>query len=64
MQTRPVLVIWGKQDPSVPFEASGPLLETLPRARLVTVEDSGHLPQWEQPAITHAALLEFLRTLK
>ena len=52
---RPVLVIWGKQDPSVPFESSGPLLETMPRARLVAVEDSGHLPQWEQPAITHTA---------
>jgi pimeloyl-ACP methyl ester carboxylesterase len=32
----------------------------MPRARLVAVEDSGHLPQWEQPAITHDAILEFL----
>jgi pimeloyl-ACP methyl ester carboxylesterase len=61
---RMVLVIWGKQDPSVPFESSGPLLETMPRARLVAVEDSGHLPQWEQPAITHNAILEFLREVK
>ena len=61
---RPVLVIWGKQDPSVPFESSGPLLETMPRARLVAVEDSGHLPQWEQPAITHTAMLEFLHDVK
>ena len=61
---RRVLVIWGKQDPSVPFEASGPLLDTMPRARLVAVEDSGHLPQWEQPAITQTAILEFLRELK
>ena len=37
-----------------------PLLEAMPRARLVTVEDSGHLPQWEQPAIVNAALVEFL----
>jgi pimeloyl-ACP methyl ester carboxylesterase len=57
---RTVLVIWGKQDPSVPFESSGTLLEAMPRARLVAVEDSGHLPQWEQPAITHDAILEFL----
>ena len=61
---RPVLVIWGKQDPSVPFEQSGPLLEAMPLARLVAVEDSGHLPQWEQPAITHTALLEFLHEVK
>jgi pimeloyl-ACP methyl ester carboxylesterase len=61
---RRVLVIWGKQDPSVPFEASGPLLDTMPRARLVAVEDSGHLPQWEQPAITQAAILTFLHEMK
>jgi pimeloyl-ACP methyl ester carboxylesterase len=61
---RRVLVIWGRQDPSVPFESSGPLLETMPRARLVAVEDSGHLPQWEQPAITEAAIVDFLHELK
>ena len=60
---RLILVIWGKQDTSVPFESSGPLLESMPRARLVAVEDSGHLPQWEQPAITHKAMVEFLREL-
>ena len=58
---RPVLVIWGKQDPQVPIETSAPLLEAMPRARLVAVEDAGHLPQWEQPAIVNAAIVEFLR---
>jgi pimeloyl-ACP methyl ester carboxylesterase len=58
---RPVLVIWGKEDPSVAFESSGPLLQAMPRARLVAVEDSGHLPQWEQPAITQRAIIDFLR---
>ena len=64
MHRRPVLVIWGKQDPSVPFESSGPLLEAMPRARLVEVEDSGHLPQWEQPAIAHNAIVDFLLEVK
>jgi len=48
----------------VPFESSGPLLEAMPRARLVAVEDSGHLPQWEQPAITNSAIVEFLHEVK
>jgi pimeloyl-ACP methyl ester carboxylesterase len=61
---RSVLAIWGKQDPSVRLEWSGPLLDAMPRARLVVVEDSGHLPQWEQPAITHTAMLEFLDEVK
>jgi pimeloyl-ACP methyl ester carboxylesterase len=61
---RPVLVIWGKEDLSVPFESSGPLLQAMPRARLAPIEESGHLPQWEQPELTHAAMTEFLRELK
>jgi pimeloyl-ACP methyl ester carboxylesterase len=59
--TRPVLVIWGNQDTQVPIESSASLLQAMPRARMVTVEDAGHLPQWEQPAIVHAAIIEFLQ---
>lgn len=59
---RPVLVVWGRQDRTVPFQFSDSLLAAMPRARLVAVDSAGHLPQWEQPAVTHAALLEFLRT--
>src|SRR5262245_8264778 len=58
---RPVLVIWGKQDSTVPFEESEWLLKSLPQGRLVAIEDSGHLPQWEQPDQTHQELLKFLR---
>jgi pimeloyl-ACP methyl ester carboxylesterase len=57
---RPVFVIWGKQDPSVSFEFSASLMEMMPRGRLLAVEDSGHLPQWEQPAIVHSGLIAFL----
>src|SRR5262245_54983236 len=58
---RPVLVVWGKQDTTVPFEESEWLLKSLPQGRLVAIEDSGHLPQWEQPDQTHQELLKFLR---
>jgi pimeloyl-ACP methyl ester carboxylesterase len=58
---RPVLVIWGKQDMQVPIEQSATLLEAMPRGRLVTIEDAGHLPQLEQPTIVNAAIVEFLR---
>jgi pimeloyl-ACP methyl ester carboxylesterase len=61
MHPRPVLVIWGKEDVQVPIEQSGALLQAMPRARLVAVEDAGHLPQWEQPGVVNAAILEFLR---
>jgi pimeloyl-ACP methyl ester carboxylesterase len=61
---RPVLVIWGKQDPTVPFEDSEWVMKALPQGRLVTVEGSGHLPQWEQPDVVHDELIRFLQGLK
>ena len=57
---RPVIVFWGKEDQAVPFEFSSTLLEAMPRARLVPVASSGHLPQWEQPDVVHPALIDFL----
>jgi pimeloyl-ACP methyl ester carboxylesterase len=61
---RPVLVIWGRQDPNVPFELSASLLGIMPSARLVAVDGAGHLPQWEQPATVHPALVAFLREVQ
>jgi pimeloyl-ACP methyl ester carboxylesterase len=58
---RPVLVIWGKQDNTVPFEDSEWFMKSLPRARLVAVEGAAHLPQWEQPEEVHRELIGFLR---
>jgi pimeloyl-ACP methyl ester carboxylesterase len=61
---RPVLVVWGKQDPNVPFEFSGALMQQMPYARLLAVEDAGHLPQWEQPDVVQPALVAFLREVE
>ena len=58
---RPVLVFWGANDRSVPFEFSSSLMQAMPRARLVAVKDAGHLPHWEQPDVVHPELLAFLR---
>lgn len=58
---RPVLIIWGRQDRTVSFDQSEPLLRAMPRARLVAVDDAGHLPHLEQPATVNSALVAFLR---
>lgn len=58
---RPVLVIWGKQDKTVPFDESEFVMKALPHGRLVAVEGSGHLPQWEQPDMVHPELIRFLQ---
>jgi pimeloyl-ACP methyl ester carboxylesterase len=57
---RPVLAIWGRQDQNVPFEFSLAFLEAIPHARLVPVDQAGHLPQWEQPKIVNDAIIAFL----
>jgi pimeloyl-ACP methyl ester carboxylesterase len=59
--SRPVLIIWGKQDNTVPFGESEWWMILMPNARLVPIEASGHLPQWEQPDIVHAELIRFLQ---
>jgi pimeloyl-ACP methyl ester carboxylesterase len=59
-----VLVVWGKQDPNVPFEFSTPLMQAMPHARLLAVEQSGHLPQWEQPEVVQPAVIAFLREVQ
>ncbi len=61
---RPVLVIWGKQDPNVPFDLSASLMAVIPNAQLVAVDQAGHLPQWEQPQIVQPAIISFLRQVQ
>jgi pimeloyl-ACP methyl ester carboxylesterase len=60
-QNRPVLIIWGKQDPTVPIGASKQLLAAFPKSEFVAVDSAGHLPNWEQPHVVDSALLAFLR---
>ncbi len=62
--TRPVLVVWGKQDPNVPFELSASLMAVMPYARLVAVDQAGHLPQWERPDVVQPAIVSFLHEVE
>jgi pimeloyl-ACP methyl ester carboxylesterase len=57
---RRVLVVWGKQDKTVPFDESEFLMNDLPHGKLLAVDGAGHLPQWEQPDVVHPQLINFL----
>lgn len=46
---QPVLLVHGECDALVPREEQDWLLRTLPTARLVTFEGTGHAPHWEEP---------------
>ena len=57
---RPVLIVWGRQDPVAPFAESRDLLAAIPRATLVPVDSAGHLPHLEQPGVVIPAVVRFL----
>jgi pimeloyl-ACP methyl ester carboxylesterase len=58
---RPVLVLWGKQDPYVPIAESKAVMEAMPHATLVPVDSAAHLPQVERPEVVGERVVRFLR---
>ncbi len=56
----PTLIVHGRHDP-IPLEWAEELAETLQEARLVVMENSGHVPYVEEPEATFAAIRAFLR---
>lgn len=58
--TQPTLILWGGQDRLIPPENAHLFQKDVPGSRLVMFEHLGHVPQEEDPAVTVAALQEFL----
>jgi len=57
----PALIVWGAQDKVMPPEYAALWQERLPDARLVIIEECGHLPHVEKEAATSRAVREFLK---
>lgn len=57
---RPVLLIWGKEDRTVPFELSHLVRAALPNAEFHAIDGTGHIPHFEQPEIINPLLIKFL----
>jgi proline iminopeptidase len=55
----PTLIVHGRQDP-IPLASSEAAARALPDARLVILEDSGHVPYVEQPDALFGAIERFL----
>jgi pimeloyl-ACP methyl ester carboxylesterase len=58
---KPVLMIWGRNDMTVPFEHSHDLRAAIPNAEFHVIEDCGHIPHYEKPDEFNPILLDFLR---
>src|SRR6185437_6953817 len=57
---RPLLLLWGEEDQSVPVEIGRAARKALPRARLVTFARTNHTPYMERPELFNRVLLDFL----
>jgi non-heme chloroperoxidase len=60
--TAPTLLIWGDHDALVPRSEQDHLLATIPRSRLVTYDNAGHSPNWEQPNRVAADIATVMRS--
>lgn len=60
----PTLIIWGEKDAYFPRADQEMLVEKIPDAELLIYPESGHTPQWEEPARLAADLVSFIEKLK
>jgi len=58
---KPVLLFWGRKDPTVPFKHSDMLRKAMPNVEFHAIENCGHIPHYEKPEEVNPILLEFLR---
>jgi len=56
----PTLVVWGRQDELIGVDRAEKFRDGIPGAKLVIIEQCGHVPQIEKPEEFNRALLEFL----
>ncbi len=57
----PALLVWGKQDQTVPIALSEVARTNMPQLEFFPVDSAGHLPHIEQSAVVHAKMQEFFR---
>jgi pimeloyl-ACP methyl ester carboxylesterase len=56
-----ILLFWGRNDTTVPFDHSIALCTVLPNVQFHAIENCGHIPHYEKPDEVNPILLEFLR---
>jgi len=56
-----VLLFWGQNDTTVPYEHSSLLQTVIPDIQFHAIENCGHTPHYEKPSEVNPILLDFLR---
>ncbi len=60
-QERPVMLIWGQEDATIPFETHRKVQAIIPQVEFYPIEDAGHIPHYERPEIVNSLLIQFLQ---
>ncbi|MEO8452560.1 MAG: alpha/beta hydrolase [Gemmatimonadota bacterium] len=55
------LLIWGREDKSVPFAQSGGVRKAIPQIRFEPIDRAAHLPHMERTDVVNPMLIGFLR---
>lgn len=58
---KPILLIWGKEDQTVPFKNSDAFLKLVPHTQFHPVDQAKHIPQFERPNLVNPLLIDFLK---
>lgn len=58
----PVLLIWGKEDKTVPIEQAEIVRRAIPAAQYHPIDSAAHLPHMERGGVVHPLLIDFLRS--
>lgn len=59
-QDRPKLLIWGREDRTIPFTHHKLVQAALPDVEFHAIEEAAHLPHYEQPLVVNPILVRFL----
>lgn len=59
-QERPILLIWGKEDRTVPFELNEQVRKMLPGVTFHAIDDAAHLPHLEKVDLVNPLIAQFL----
>lgn len=57
----PIMLIWGKQDPLMPFSTIQSSIKLVPDLKLEVLEDIGHMPPVEDPTKFNKLTISFLK---
>ncbi len=58
----PKLLVWGRDDQTVPYDQAAKVVASLPGVRFETIQNSGHIPHYEDADQVNPIILDFLKS--